>query len=174
MRRLGLLALCSCGFPSPDCADGYSRESDGGCAPLASADTGNTVPLAPLSGAISIDVVADVDRLQISDVCSGAVGVERVGAEVAGTISCSFEGEVGALLGGEMFQGTFSGALGTGGEISGPFVLDLGVFGTLDTVWTGVATDDELSGSLEGILNVNIQGVIEADVQYSGAFEASR
>jgi len=169
-----ILGLGGCAFEDPECAEGYRRDAGGTCQlqPV-DEDTGLDQLTGTYTGPISIDVTADVGLpAAISDVCVGSVGLDREGDALNGSVTCRFEGEVDSLLGGETFEGTMAGSLQEDGSASGPFNLKLGIFGELDTLWTGSMQDDRLAGSLSGELLVDIQGAIEADVAYSGTFEA--
>lgn|GEM_PF-2802847 len=170
-----LWALGGCAFAPPDCADGFRRDDAGTCQVIPEGqDTGIDSLDGTFTGPISIDVTAVIDLIDpISDICSGSVGLDRSGDELSGTVTCRFEGQVDGLLGGETFEGTLSGDLAGDGSVSGPFVLELGIFGVLDTQWSGSMGDDGLTGDFSGDLVVDVQGVIEADVAYSGEFEAS-
>ena len=170
-----LWGLVGCAFSPPDCADGYRRDDAGTCQVMPeSQDTGLESLSGSFTGPISIDVTAVIALIDpISDVCSGSVGLDRSGDQLSGTVTCRFEGQVDGLLGGETFEGTISGELAGDGTAAGPFVLELGIFGVLDTEWSGTMGNDQLIGDFSGDLLVDVQGVIEADVAYSGSFEAS-
>jgi len=177
MMKLALivLGLAGCSFAPPDCAEGYRRDDGGTCQLVpADEDTGVEPLSCPLTGPISIDVTAILELLEpISDTCSGLVCLERTGDQISGTVTCQFEGQVNGLLGGETFEGNLSGIVGDDYGLSGPFVLELGIFGVLDTSWTGALDYEGLSGEFSGDLLVDVQGVIEANVAYSGDFKAS-
>ena len=175
MLGLMLGSLAGCAFAPPDCADGYQRDDAGTCQSVPQGqDTGSGPLTGTLTGSIAIEVTAVLDLIDpISDVCSGSVGLERSGDEVSGTVSCRFEGQVDGLLGGETFEGTLSGDLSEDGTAAGPLVLELGIFGVLDAARTGSVDGEGLAGDFSGELLVDVQGVIEANVLYSGTFEAT-
>ena len=173
---LGLIigSFSGCAFAPPDCADGYQRDDAGVCQVLpAEGDTGSDPLSGSLTGEIAIDVSAVIDLIDpITDVCSGSVGLDRAGSELSGTVTCRFEGQVDGLLGGETFEGTISGDIADDGTATGPLVLELGIFGVLDASWVGTIDEARLAGDFSGDLLVDVQGVIEANVEYAGSFEA--
>ena len=153
--------LTGCAFSPPDCASGYERDGQGECQSLVEEAEGN----------LEIAVNAETAGIVLADDCLGDVVIEVDAASIDGVLSCSFVGEIGATLDGEVFEGTISGMLDEAGVANGNLVLELGVFGVLESDWSGQRSEGQLEGSFVGTMNVEI-GALEAAVDYSGSFDA--
>ena len=165
-----------CAFPPPDCASGYHRDSHGQCQPIEDdADTGGgTLITEPLSGGIEIVVDAETGGIELADTCVGEVGLDVTDSAIQGVVSCSFVGAIGETLGGEIFEGTLTGTLDESGGAAGGMVLELGIFGILDAQWSGTGSNSLVQGSFVGDMTVVLPGgALEAEVAYSGSFEAA-
>ncbi len=158
--------LTGCAFSPPDCASGYERDGQGECQSLVDVQEAEEA-----EGNLEIAVYAETAGIVLADDCLGDVVLEVDAASIDGVLSCSFVGEIGATLGGEVFQGTISGMLDDAGVANGSLVLELGVFGVLESDWSGQRSEGQLEGSFVGTMNVEI-GALEAEVDYSGSFDA--
>jgi len=169
-----LLLLLSCTFPSPDCADGYSRNEAEKCtpAPHAASDTGVAALPGAYQGEISIQIDANVDALEVEDVCAGTVAFDLMEGELDGAVQCSFTGTVAALIGADPFDGTLTGSVGSDGSTNGGVLLDLATFGVLDEEWTGTTTAEQIEGGFTGEMTFNV-GALEVPVMFDGQFEAT-
>jgi len=180
-----LLAM-GCSYPQPDCADGYDRTESGKCVSPAtsSSDSGavldgdTAVPDSAdtLTGPIEIYVLAETGGIEIEDSCVGTVLFDvadtPVSGAVSGTLSCTFSGTVAGFIGTDPFTGTIDGDVANDGTVSGPFFMDIGAFGVLDTSWTGILEQQKLTGELGDQMIFEV-GALEVPVDYTGIFSAT-